>query len=339
LEKERAKMKAIQFEQHGEPAEVLSVQERPLPEPGKGEVRVRILASPVNPSDLLFVRGHYAGVQAHFPSPVGFEGVGVVDVLGQQVDRPVPGQRVAVINAETGGNWADYAVVPAGLLLPVPDDLPDEQVACFFINPASAIVMLRQVLAIPRGEWLLQSAAGSELGRMIIKLAKHDGIRTINVVRRRESVAELERLGADAVIVSTEGAIDEQVRRIVGSQGVKYAIDPVIGETGTQMYQSLGEDGRMLLYGSLTREPMRVGGDPRLILTGRRILEMFWLGYWFRKFDEAARRHLIQQVVTLMREGILVTSIAAHRYSLDEIRAAVTQAESIGRQGKVLLVP
>ena len=332
-------MKAIQFEQYGEPAKVLAVQERPLPEPGKGEVRVRILASPINPSDLLFVRGHYAGVQPHFPSPVGFEGVGIVDVLGPEVQRPVPGQRVAVINAEKAGNWAEYTVVPADFLLPVPDDLSDEQVASFLINPASAIVMLRHVLAIPKGEWLLQSAAGSELGRMIIRLAKHDGIRTINIVRRRESVAELERLGADAVIVSTEGAIDEQVRRIVGPQGVKYAIDPVVGETGTQMYQALGEEGRMLVYGSLTGEPIRVGADPRFILAGRRILEVFWLGYWFYKFDEAARRHLIQEVVTLMREGILVTSIAARRYSLDEIGAAVAQAESMGREGKVLLVP
>ena len=95
-------MKAILFDQYGEPAKVLTVQECPLPEPGKGEVRVRMLASPVNPSDLLFVRGHYAGVQPHFPSPVGFEGVGVVDVLGPEVQRPVPGQRVAVINAVTG---------------------------------------------------------------------------------------------------------------------------------------------------------------------------------------------------------------------------------------------
>src|SRR5258708_3520301 len=90
----------------------------------------------------------------------------------------------------------------------------------------------------------VQSAAGSEIGRMIIKLGKHDGIRTINVVRRHASVAELERLGADAVIVSTEGPIDEQVRRIVGPQRVKYAIDPVVRETGTQMYQALGEEGR-----------------------------------------------------------------------------------------------
>lgn len=331
-------MKAIQFDQYGEPAKVLAVQERPLPEPGMGEVRVRILASPINPSDLLFVRGLYAGVQPHFPSAAGFEGVGMVDALGPQVQSPVPGQRVAVINAEKGGNWAEYAVLPASFLLPAPDDLPDEQVASFLINPASAILMLRHVLAIPQGEWLLQSAAGSELGRMIIRLAKHDGLRTVNVVRRREAVAELEHLGADAVIVSTEGPIDEQVRRIVGPQGVKYAIDPVVGETGTQMYQALGNDGRMLVYGSLTGEPIRVGADPRFILAGRRILEVFWLGYWFPRLDETARRNLFQEIVTLMREGILVTS-AARKFSLDEIGTAVTQAESTGRQGKVLLVP
>src|SRR5258707_13472153 len=271
-------MKAIRFEQYGEPAKVLTVQECPLPEPGKGEVRVRMLASPVNPSDLLFVRGLETAIQPQFPSPAGFEGVGMVDALGPQVQRPVQGQRVAVFN-EKGGNWADYAVVPAHALLAVPGDLPDEQVACFLINPATAILMLRHVLAIPQGEWLLQSAASGELGRMIIRLAKHDGIRTINVVRRREAVAELERLGADAVIVSTEGPIDEQVRRIVGQEGVKYAIDPVVGETGTQMNQALTEEGGRLAYGCLTGERVRVGADPRFLLPGRRIVEAVRLCY------------------------------------------------------------
>lgn len=131
----------------------------------------------------------------------------------------VRGQRAAVLNGERGGNWAEYAVVPESRLFPVPDDLSDAQAASFFINPASALAMVRHILAVPRGEWLLQSAAGSELGCMIIKLASHDGIRTINVVRRRASVAELEQLGADAVIATDEGPIDEQVRRIVGPQG------------------------------------------------------------------------------------------------------------------------
>ena len=95
-------MKAIRFDQHGEPAMVLAVEVLPVPEPGKGEVRARILASPVNPSDLLFVRGHYAGVQAQFPSPVGLEGLGIADALGPPVQTPVPGRRVAVLDPMGG---------------------------------------------------------------------------------------------------------------------------------------------------------------------------------------------------------------------------------------------
>ncbi|MFF3468182.1 zinc-dependent alcohol dehydrogenase family protein [Streptomyces sp. NPDC001984] len=330
-------MRAVRFAEHGEPSKVLEAEDVPLPEPGDGQVRVRILATPVNPSDLLYVRGYYAGVEAQFPAPVGFEGVGIVDAIGPGVKNLASGQRLSVVNGQ-GGNWAEYAVVPAGDLFPVPDEIPDEQVASFVINPASAILMVRRVLAVPRGEWLLQSAAGSEIGRMVIRLAKSDGIRTVNVVRRRESVAELERLGADAVIVSTEGPIDEQVRSIVGSEGVKYAIDPVVGETGTQIFKSLHEDGRMLVYGSLTGESIRVGEDPRYILAGRRILEVYWLGYWLPRLTDAERQQLGEDIVALIREGIIETS-PGRKYSLDEIGDAVAQAEETGRQGKVFLVP
>jgi NADPH:quinone reductase-like Zn-dependent oxidoreductase len=338
-------MKAVQFDAYGEPAEVLAVADRPLPEPGNGEVRVRILATPINPSDLLYVRGRYSGVEACFPAAVGFEGVGIVDALGPETDGVVLGQRVATLNGH-GGNWAEYAVLPAGSSLPAPDGISNEQVASFMVNPASAVLMVRHVLAVPSGEWLLQSAGGSELGRMIIRLAKRDGIHTLNVVRRRESVPELEALGADAVIVSTDGPIDQQVHDIVGRQGVKYAIDPVVGQTGTEMFKALREDGRMLLYGSLTGEPIRVGEDPRDILSGRRTVEVYWLGYWLPRLDQSgfyppgtpAGVQLVQEIETLMRDDVLVTSPGA-TYSLDEIGIAVTQAESVGRRGKVLLEP
>src|SRR6266851_749111 len=102
-------MKSVQFRQYGEPAAVLAVEERPVPEPGQGQARVRMLATPVNPSDLLYVRGLYAGVQ--------------------DVAR---GQRVSVVNGQ-GGNWADYALVPARDLIPVAADVPDEQAASFVI--------------------------------------------------------------------------------------------------------------------------------------------------------------------------------------------------------------
>jgi NADPH:quinone reductase-like Zn-dependent oxidoreductase len=336
-------MKAIEFDTHGEPADVLGVADRPIPEPGKGEVRVRILASPINPSDLLYVRGHYSGVEPRFPAPVGFEGVGIVDALGPEANGVAVGQRVVAVNSQ-GGNWAEYAVVPAGSALPAPAAISDEQLASFVINPASAILMVRHVLAVPRGEWLLQSAAGSELGRMIIRLTKRDGIRTLNVVRRRESVAELETLGADAVIVPTDGPIDEQVHRIIGRQGVKYAIDPVVGQTGTEMFKALHEDGKMLVYGSLTGEPVRVGEDPRDILSGRRTLEVFWLGYWLPRLEQSgfyppgtpAGLQLVKDIEALMRDDVLVTS-PGRTYPLGEIASAVAQAESVGRHGKVLL--
>ena len=143
-------MKSIRFRQYGRPAKVLAVEQRPLPEPGRNEARVRMLATPVNPSDLLYVRGLYAGVQAQFPAAAGFEGVGTVDALGPGVQDVARGQRVSVVNGQ-GGNWAEYTVVSARDLIPVAADVPDEQAASFVINPASAILMLRHVLAVPAG--------------------------------------------------------------------------------------------------------------------------------------------------------------------------------------------
>src|SRR5271163_2784537 len=169
---------------------------------------------------------------------------------------------------------------------PVPDDIPDEQIASLMINPATAILMVRHVLAVPRGEWLLQSAAGGELGRMIIRLAKYDAIRTINVIRRREAAQELKDLGADEVIVSSEGPINDQVHKIA-PEGVGYAIDPVAGQIGTEIFRSLSIDGHMLVYGSLRGQGLIVGDDPRLTLSGRRILEVYWLGYFTQQLDQS----------------------------------------------------
>ena len=192
-------MKAVVFERFGEPEEVLKVKEVPIPEPNAGEVRVKMIAAPINPSDLLVTRGRY-GVLPKLPATPGFEGVGIVDKAGPgMIGKLVVGKRVTVINS-AGGNWAEYAVIPSRQARPVPKDLPDEQVASFFINPATVLAIVRHVLKVPQGEWLLQTAANSALGKMTIKLAKHDGIKTINVVRRREVMAELQALGGDVVL-------------------------------------------------------------------------------------------------------------------------------------------
>jgi len=326
-------MRAAVFEEFGEPTEVLRVCDVPDPHPGPGEVRVRMIMSPVNPSDLLVVRGRY-GVLPPLPATPGFEGVGVVDEVGPGLlGRLVKGRRVVAING-AGGNWAEYAVIPAKQARPVPDDIPDEQAAASFVNPATVLALARHVLRVRRGEWLLQSAAGSTLGRMMIKLGRHDGFRTLNVVRRREAVEELKALGGDAVISSEDGPIDEQVRRIVGGAGVRHAIDPVGGPTGTAVFRSLAPEGRLVLYGTLSGEPIQI--DPRLVISGKRIVQGFWLGYWMRERSIPANLLLFREIASMIRRGVLNSEIG-RIVPLQQISEAVRHADSVGRQGKVLV--
>ena len=143
-------MKCVQFETVGEPRDVLQVVERDLPAPQHGEVRVRMLASPVNPSDLMFVRGTY-GVKPSLPQVPGFEGVGVVEESGGGLRGKIfRGKRVAVLN-KSGGNWAAQTVVPADQVIPLSSSLSLEQAATFFVNPATVWIMTQEVLKIPSG--------------------------------------------------------------------------------------------------------------------------------------------------------------------------------------------
>ena len=327
-------MKAAVFDRFGEPAEVLSVRDdRPVPEPRPGQVRVRMLLSPVNPSDLLVVRGLY-GVLPTPPATPGFEGVGVVDKVGPGLlGKLVKGKRVTVIN-DKGGNWAEYAVIPARQARPIPSDIPDEQAASYFVNPATAIAMIRHVLRVPRDGRLLQTAAGSALGKMMIRLCKHDGIQTINVVRRRDAMDELKALGGDVVINSEDGPISEQVRQITGGQGVRHAIDPVGGETGTEVFNALAADGTMLVYGTLSGEPIRI--DTRKMIAGKRLVQGFWLGHWMRGRSIPKSLAMFREIAHLMRAGVLTSEIKG-TLPLDQVVQAVGEAERVGKAGKYLL--
>jgi NADPH:quinone reductase-like Zn-dependent oxidoreductase len=329
-------MKAAVFERFGEPREVLQVRELPAPEPGPGQVRVRMLASPVNPSDLMVVRGVY-GRLPPLPATPGFEGVGVVEQAGPGMLKVLrglrPGRRVAVLNRK-GGNWQEQVVVPARHLVPVPSDLPDDQVASFFVNPATALVMTRWVLRVPAGAWLLQTAAGSALGRMVAKLGRHYGFRTINVVRRRQQADELAKAGSDAVICTADEVIEERVLAITGGKGAPYAIDAVGGPTALSAARALAPNGRLLLYGTLSMEPIPL--DPRILMGGQKRIEGFWLSEWVPQQGILTMLKLFRTTIRLMRAGILTTPTGTS-YPLDEVRAAVEEAEKPGRAGKVLL--
>jgi NADPH:quinone reductase-like Zn-dependent oxidoreductase len=238
-----------------------------------------------------------------------------------------------VINRATG-NWREQVVVPAKQAIPVPEDIPVEQAATFFVNPASALVMTRYVFRVPRGAWLLQTAAGSALGRMIIRLGKQNGFRTMNVVRRREQSEGLLRLGADAVICSSDESVPERALALTNGAGVPFAIDAVGGKFGSDAVLALGAHGRMLVYGTLSMEPMSI--DPRVLMVNHKTVEGFWLSEWAARQNVATMLMLIRRIRQLMRAGILTSEIGT-TFSLDQIKEAVQLAATPGRQGKVLL--
>jgi NADPH2:quinone reductase len=330
-------MKAIVFDRFGEPREVLQVRDVAMPAPPQaGEVRVRMRMSPINPSDLMTVRGQYGRLPS-LPATPGFEGVGVIDEVGAgwlaKLRGIKPGRRVAVLNAH-GGNWQEYVVLSARQVVPIPDDLPDDQVAAFFVNPATALVMTQRVLQVSRGGWLLQTGAGSALGRMVIRLGKHLGFRTINIVRRKELTDELKQLGADEVLSSSEDRIVARVQEITHGAMVPYALDCVGGPGVMDVIQSLAPQGRLLVYGTLSGESVPL--DTRALMSGQRAIEGFWLSEWVKQQGVLRMLGLFRQITSLMRAGVLTTPVAA-TFTLDQLPQAIERVEQAARGGKILL--
>ena len=324
-------MNAIRFHEFGKPSDVLAVEEIPMPEPGAGEVRVRLTHRPVHPADLYTVRGVY-GHLPKLPATAGMEGIGRIDKLGEGVEGVVKGQRVIPLAFD--GTWAEYVVVPGQNLIAVPDEVSNESAAQFVVNPVTAWVMLTEALGLKEGEWVLQSAAGSTLGRIVLQLAQLKGYKTINLVRRHDQVKELLDLGADAVICTADEDVVTRVRELTGGQGAHGATDAVGGETGAQMASALRSGATMVVYGGLSGKPIPLKSR-EMIFRGTAV-RSFWLPLWFQSTPPERVSTTLKDLMQLMAQGKLTPPVEA-KYSLDEFQEAVLRVERQGRSGKVLL--
>ncbi|MDX6556703.1 MAG: hypothetical protein QOD86_2898 [Miltoncostaeaceae bacterium] len=328
-----ATSRAVRFATFGEPSDVLTVEAVPIPAPGPGRVLLRMRARPVNPSDLSLVRGRY-GELPPLPATPGLEGLGVVEALGDGVEGVAIGARVVPLSAAPG-TWAEHLVAPAAALVPVPDAVPDEAAAQLVVNPLTAWVLIEEELAVRPGEWLLQNAAGSTLGRVVLQLARARGFRTINVVRRPDQEEELLALGADEVLVEGRDDIAARVREITGGEGAAKAIDAVAGAGGARLADALAPRGTLVTYGRLAQRPLEL--DTGRQIFGGTTVRGFWLVRWFRETPPAEVRAAIDEVLGLMADGSVDPPVEA-RYDLDEVREAAIHAERPGRSGKVMLV-
>ncbi|WP_138995054.1 zinc-dependent alcohol dehydrogenase family protein [Larkinella sp. C7] len=321
-------MQTVNFATIGKPADTLQVIDTFLPEPGPGEVRIKVIASPINPSDLMFVQNLY-GIQPELPSGAGFEGVGIVDALGEGVTMRT-GIRVSFTAI---GAWSAYVLANQRSLIPVPDALSDEVAAQLFVNPFSAYAMLEESGLQP-GQWVLLTAAGSSFSKLVIQLCKLKGIQTIGTVRHNELDDELKALGITAIVNTEKEKLTSRVKALTEGKGVTCVLEAVGGNTASDALKCLAKGGTMILYGVLSMQnpSFNVG----LMIFRELTIKGFWLTDWMRRVDSQTRQTVARNVITLLVGGQIQVPVEA-TYPLSEIKKAVEHSEQAGRHGKILI--
>jgi NADPH:quinone reductase-like Zn-dependent oxidoreductase len=332
-------MKALIFRETGEPNSVLKLAEIPTPPLAPGEALVRVLLSPINASDLHMVRGRY-GYQPELPASPGIEGVGSVEAVGPGVQGPTVGTRVVFI--DTWNTWREQIVCPADKLVPVPDSLDDSAAATSYINPLTAWALTISAHKLKEGDWLLQTAAASSVGKFVLQLAQQYRFKTINVIRRREQESIIRNLGGDEVICTADEDLRSRLQELTAGNGVERAIDCVAGELGAEIARNLAPAGTMLVYGALSShrqtDPAKFMMPlfaPRLIYSTATV-RGWWLPRWVpsQPLDEV--KAVTSDLLTMLSSGAL-TPPASVRYTLKDFQEAVRLADGEAGQEKVLL--
>jgi NADPH:quinone reductase-like Zn-dependent oxidoreductase len=324
-------MKKIELTGYGVPEEVAHCVDVPdVGGPGPGEIVFDVLAFPINPADVSFCRGSYR-LRPPLPTTPGAECVGRVAAIGQGVTTVRQGELVTNMQRE---NWTQRRRICAEDAIPIPPGLDLAQAAMLRINPATALLLLEDHVALAPGDWVIQDVANSAVGRHLIVLAKARGVRTVNVVRRDDVAAELRDLGA-TVVLRDGPDLAERARDAVGGAPIRLGIDAVSGETCRRIAECVADGGVVVSYGAMS------GQDPavsRAALTRGVTLTGFGLSYGLDKRTKVQVRELYADLAAKIRDGVLKAPIDAF-YSIEEIKPALVRAQQGGRNGKVLVLP
>jgi len=318
------------FRTTGKPSEVLETGKSTPRPPESGEVLARILAAPINPADLNTIEGTY-GVKLELPATPGIEGCG--EVLASGDGRFAPGDKVIFLRrADT---WATHTTVAADSLFKLPPDIDPRQAAMLKVNPATAWRLLHGFESLKPGDWIVQNAGNSAVGRCVIQLARDLEIRTLSFVRRPELLAELRALGGDEVLIDDDEGLAAAKSALGGANGA-LAFNAVGGESALRLMKLLREGGSHITYGAMGRKPLTTPNG-LLIFRDLRIRGL-WVTRWLESAPADEVHAIYQNLAARVAAGRLVQPVDAC-FPLAEFPAALDRLGAADRSGKVLFVP
>ena len=250
---ESATARIVRFHKLGG-AEVLQLEEVPLPNPGAGEVRLRVVAFGLNRAEVLFREGRYL-VQPKLPSLIGYEAAGVVEAIGEGVDASLMGRRMSTIPsfaADKYGVYGEVAIVPAYALAAYPEKLSAEEGTSIWMQYLTAYGALIQHGKLSKGDFVVITAASSSVGLAAIQIARAEGATSIATTRRLAKKAELLELGADYVIATEEEDLVKRVAEITQGKGARVIFDSVAGPGIELLANAAARGGTIYVYGFLS---------------------------------------------------------------------------------------
>ncbi|CAM2935796.1 quinone oxidoreductase [Legionella steigerwaltii] len=327
-------VKIVRFHETGGP-EVLKLEEISLPEPGKGEVRLRVHAIGLNRAEIMFRTGQYL-VQPHFPSKIGYEASGVVEAVGPDVDKKIIGKTYSTVPCFDLGKYGVYgevAIVPAYALAAYPEKLSYAEGTSIWMQYMTAYGALIHYGKLSKNDFVLITAASSSVGLAAIQIARTQGAKSIVTTRTSKKKAELLSLGADHVIVTSEENLPARVSEITKGTGVKIVFDPIAGKGVEVLAETLSPGGTLFVYGNLSLEqitpfPLFTALNKGISVRGYTLFEI--------ATQTEARKEAEKYIFDHLQDGSFHPQIA-QTFSLGHIVDAHRYMESNEQVGKIIV--
>lgn len=329
-------IRQIVYREFGDPATVLTIEQVAAAEPEPGQVVIALEAAPIHLADLKQIRGlpWFDGFKP--PHVPGFEGVGRIARVGAGVTEFKQGDRVFLPVAF--GTWKEEMVAEAEGLWPAPEGIPAEQLALIALNLPTAWLMLKSIVPLERGDWVLQNAANSNVGYYLILIARAMGLHTVNIVRRSELLADLDAMGGDLNLLDGEDLAAKVVEAVPVGR-LKLAIDAIAGDATTRLGACFGgHGGTVASYGLLSGEPCKI--PPEMLMLDDVTLTGFYMSRTLSRMSSDEIRAMQLDINAFLVANPPEAPVAAV-YSFDDVAKAVTHAAAVGadREGKIILRP
>jgi NADPH:quinone reductase-like Zn-dependent oxidoreductase len=324
--------KCIKFYEFGSPRDVLSVGYKTIEPPKDNEVLIRMLARPINPSDLIPIRGSYAH-RISLPNIPGYEGVGIVEEVGPLVSKNLIGKRVLPLRGE--GTWQEFVKTSAEYAVCIPDTIDDFTASQMYINPITAWVVCTEVLKLKPDDVLLVNACGSAIGHIFAQLSKILGFRLIAVTRNNKYTEDLLQLGASYVIDTSKASLYETVLELTNGMGTDAAIDSVGGSSGNDLAFSVRPNGNFITIGLLSGKQVNWAD---IVNKAKVNANIFHLRNWNKSVSADKWQETFNHLIMLVADKKLRLMMVDSKYDLSDVKKAVDVVESSKKtKGKVFL--